>query len=128
MSKSNLELVREFHEKFSLPQGVPGAFPEDARAILRIRLMLEELVEVIEAIQLHDYVNLAKELADALYVIYGTAIEYGMPIEAIFAEVHRSNLTKTLIADSGGKILKGEDYKAPDIATVLENFMRQRKR
>jgi len=36
----------------------------------------------------------AKELADLLYVVYGTAVSCGIDMEPVFREVHRSNMSK----------------------------------
>jgi predicted HAD superfamily Cof-like phosphohydrolase len=58
------------------------------------------------------------------YVIYGTACEYGIPLDAVLDEVHRSNMSK-LGADgrpvyrTDGKVLKGPAFRPPDIAAVL---------
>jgi predicted HAD superfamily Cof-like phosphohydrolase len=87
--------------------------------MLRTRLMTEELAEVVKAMQTGDYENLAKELADLLYVVYGTADEAGIPIDRVYAEVHNSNMTKTPAKDAGGKVQKGPDYEPPDIEAAL---------
>lgn len=55
---------------------------------------------------------------------YGTALVHGIDLDAVIAEIHRANMTKLgpdgrplLRAD--GKVLKGEHYRAPDVAGVL---------
>ncbi len=118
---TNHELVKEFHKKFDIPIKPIGHLPTDGRALLRIRLIQEELAELTEAIQLGQYVNLAKELGDLLYVIYGAAAEFGVPIDDVFREVHKSNMTKSHEPDPGGKIVKGKDYEPADTEKVLTN-------
>ena len=116
---TNVEKVDEFHQYFLLPRGIRGAMPTDDRAVLRIRLMMGELSELIEAMQLGDYVGIAKELADVLYTVYGTGVEYGIPVDRVFAEVHRSNMTKSRSLDRGGKLLKGPHYEEADLEDIL---------
>jgi predicted HAD superfamily Cof-like phosphohydrolase len=112
-------MVKEFHEKFGVPIGGPGFLLSEKRALLRVRLNQEENAELTEAIQMEDYVAMAKEAADVLYVVVGMCVEAGIPIEEVFEEVHRSNMTKTGDKDVGGKVTKGADYKAPNIALTL---------
>lgn len=116
---TNYTKVKDFHHKFSVRLGNIGHLPTPERALLRIRLIAEEFAELVEAMQKQDYVGTAKECADLLYVVYGTAAEYGFPIDAVFDEVHHSNMTKTPAKDAGGKIQKGPDYVPPDIEAVL---------
>jgi predicted HAD superfamily Cof-like phosphohydrolase len=66
------------------------------------------------------YEALAKELADLLYVVYGTADLLEIPLEAVFAEVHRSNMSKIgpngeVIRREDGKILKPDTYREADV-------------
>jgi predicted HAD superfamily Cof-like phosphohydrolase len=120
---SNYDKVQEFHRHFDIPEGVMGNIPTAERSLLRTRLMMSELAELIESMQLGDYVNMAKELADVLYVVYGTAYEAGLPIDDIFEAVHQSNMTKSSDLDGGGKVIKGDTYEAPDIEAVLKKAM-----
>ncbi|NYH88835.1 hypothetical protein F4554_001473 [Actinopolymorpha rutila] len=58
------------------------------------------------------------------YVIYGTACEYGIPLDAVLAEVHRSNMSKLgpdgrPILRADGKVVKGPGFSAPEIAPIL---------
>lgn len=68
--------------------------------------------------------RLAHELADVVYVAYGTALVHGVDLDAVIAEVHRSNMSKlgpdgSVSRRADGKVLKGEHYAAPDVAGVL---------
>jgi predicted HAD superfamily Cof-like phosphohydrolase len=117
---TNLELVREFHQACGIPvRDTPGLIPDD-RARLRRRLILEEQKEARIAMVEGDLPAIAKELADLLVVTYGAALEYGIPIDAVMAEVHRSNMTKAGGPTRGdGKVLKGANYQPPDLAPLL---------
>lgn len=82
---------------------------------LRIRLLDEEYYELIEALNYGDRVQIAKELADLVYVVVGTAIAMGIPFNEVFTALQTSNMSK--IGRDGkihfredGKVLKGEDY------------------
>src|SRR5690606_7560364 len=86
--------VREFHEKFGLVVQDQPAFPDDKTVALRQSLIAEEAGEVLAAIDARDMVATADGLADLLYVVYGTAVSFGINIEEIFDEVHRSNMKK----------------------------------
>ena len=67
-----------------------------------------------------DKAALTKELADLLYVTYGFAVTFGLPIDEVFERVHRSNMSK--LGDDGkpiyredGKVLKGPNYQPPKL-------------
>lgn len=61
---------------------------------LRARLMIEELGEVIEALEKGDVTALADGLADLQYVLLGTAVSAGIDLGPVFAEVQRANMAK----------------------------------
>lgn len=78
-----------------------------------------------------DLVEMFDAVLDIDVVTNGLAIETNMPVVAGLAEVHRGNMSK--LGEDGlpirsdgtdgyvlGKILKGPNYVAPDLATVLE--------
>lgn len=59
--------------------------------------------------------------------IFGIARQSRIPINAVFAEVCRSNLSKlmpdgSVLRRADGKILKGPNYSPPDIKSILENI------
>lgn len=120
--KSVLDDVQRFHEKFNIPNGT--SFPNSKRRMLRVRLLEEEFEEYCEAEDEDDLVGIADALADMVYIICGTAIEYNIPLDRVWAEVQRSNMTKTGDSRPDGKILKGEEFEEPKIREILDEHFR----
>lgn len=118
-------MVREFHEKFGVPVLDTPTLPSVERRNLRIELIREEFIEeFIPAVEGGDIVEIADALADMEYVIHGAALEFGIPLDAVIAEVHRSNMTKvwpdgTVHRREDGKILKPPTYSRADVVSVL---------
>lgn len=123
--------VADFHHAYGLPvRTVPSAEAVNAAEVaLRQALIEEEVAELATAARDADVVGVADALADIVYVAYGTAHVYGIDLDAVLDEVHASNMTK-LGADgrpvrrADGKVLKGPDYRPPDIAAVLARARR----
>jgi predicted HAD superfamily Cof-like phosphohydrolase len=101
------------------PESPTAAVPEPLRE-LRQALLDEEVEELREAVAAFDVVKIADALADIAYVIGGTAVTYGIPFDAVLAEVHRSNMTKTN-TPSEAKLVKGPRYEPPRIAEILSD-------
>ncbi|MET7574615.1 MazG nucleotide pyrophosphohydrolase domain-containing protein [Streptomyces sp. NPDC005492] len=124
MSSSPADLVREFHLAFGLDaRGTPTEIAPDLAAH-RGELLAEEAAEVAEVSVTGPLDRLAHELADVVYVAYGTALVHGIDLDAVIAEIHRSNMTKIgpdgeITRRADGKVLKGEHYEMPDVAGVL---------
>jgi predicted HAD superfamily Cof-like phosphohydrolase len=144
-SKTRYQMVEEFHKKNGFPVGVPlerapeslyvsGALSARSvqvlelfsgtgnQAYLRSHLQLEELGEEHEALAKGDKLKLLDALADLLYVVEGTAVCYGLPIDAAFLEVHLSNMTKERVPDdahSSRLRKKGPHWVPPDLESVL---------
>lgn len=124
MHTSNFELVREFHRAFDCPTALRPGWPSVARQNLRLDLIAEELKELRVALNERDMRAVADALGDLLYVVYGTGHEFGIQLDAVFAEVHRSNMSKMgadgkPIRRGDGKILKGPAFSPPDLVPVL---------
>lgn len=131
--------VTEFHNTFA---------PEQPREYLpkkisrRQALVREEYIEVLGALEHYENTffnetsstmeealeEVAKELADLLYVVYGTAEELGIPLEWVFKAVHKSNMSKvwpdgTVERNSFGKVLKPPTYTKPDLSFIHDNSL-----
>lgn len=124
---SNFERVKDFHKAMETRRNVWP--PNWAMIQLREDLIWEEFQELREEFYPGstptDGTNkkqIAKELADVLYVVYGTADAFGIDIDRVFAEVHRSNMSKLVdgkpLKREDGKVLKGPNYTPPNLEFV----------
>ena len=115
------KMVQEFHEQFDIHVAVTPCVPDDATQTLRNRLIQEEFEEFQEAMQSKDLSAMAKELADLLYVVYGTAVSLGIDMEPVFKEVHRSNMSKVGgYKREDGKWVKPSTYSPASLDHLLE--------
>jgi predicted HAD superfamily Cof-like phosphohydrolase len=164
--------VRGFHEATLIPVGwKPSALSLD-RLKLRLNLF-DEFIELLEASGLdaplvsglkdalrvnigcidgqhQDIVEMADALGDIVVVAFGMAIEMGVDLNRVLAEIMRANMSKldengnplvNVCQDEGcpqhgtphycdavpsqtdplGKVLKASGYRAPDIKSVLDS-------
>lgn len=137
---SQLDKVRDFMR--AAEQHVPPSprVPNADVAALRVKLIAEELLELAKASDIYfryatedsfeyshtapatpNLVEAADAFADLLYVVLGGAIAWGIDLDAVFAEVHRSNMTKFIDGHkrSDGKWQKGPAYRPADIASIV---------
>jgi predicted HAD superfamily Cof-like phosphohydrolase len=120
-----VEMVRAFHRAAAVHVSEEPTLdvPAEVRD-LRLRLICEELDELRAALEANDLVGTADAIADLLYVVYGAAVTFGIPIDEVFAEVHRANFAK-LDACGGpverddGKVLKPDRWTPPEIEAIL---------
>lgn len=136
--------------EFNTVNGYPapsriGHLPAEVQ-VLRLRLMMEELGELATAMHEKNLLEVADGLCDLLYVTVGTAVEYGLGpvLDQLFAEVHRSNMTKFkgeltqhdvsqvtahpniegLVNDKySGKVRKGGHFEPPHLAEILAAYV-----
>ena len=133
---TNAERLHEFHRAIgaATPERPTPPPPELLR--LRQTLLDEESAEVRaeiehllarqaagEALSAGDLAPLAHELADLLYVTYGALDQLGVDADAVFAEVHRANLSKASgPRRADGKQLKPEGWRPADVRGVIERL------
>jgi len=100
---SVVDAVAQFHAAFRLPmRQLPSTDIDPALASLRIALLEEEVGEFGDAAKKGDLIGIADALADIVYVAYGTPLTYGIDLDSVLEEVHRSNMSKL---DAGGRPL-----------------------
>lgn len=121
--------IKEFHKEFQLPvEQYPNPLPPEL-STFRIKFMLEELNEYIEATINEDVEGQADALVDLVYVALGTALMHGFPFDELWDEVHRVNMTKVR-AKSSVESKRGSDFDVvkppgwtgPDIKRILNEF------
>jgi predicted HAD superfamily Cof-like phosphohydrolase len=93
---------------------------------LRVNLIQEDLLELDIALNDRDLVETADALADLLYVVLGTAVACGIDLGPVFAEVHRSNLSKFIDGHrrEDGKWCKGPSYSPANLRPIIERQMK----
>jgi predicted HAD superfamily Cof-like phosphohydrolase len=118
--KKQLKKVKDFHEKFGSPVFDKPTLIDLDRAHFRFSLMQEELNEYIEGVKNGDLTNVAKELSDLLYTVFGTIHEHGLGkiIEEVFSRIHASNMSKD-IPTTGAKCIKGANYFEADLSDIF---------
>lgn len=137
--------VVEFHEAFEVPIAWAPRVADFERRKLRVKLLLEEVLEFAEASGVEvscwpevcndplsvepNLVAAADALADIRYVTDGAALEWGISLEQCLQEVHRSNMSK--LGEDGkpifredGKVLKGPNFTPPDLQKIIELHQR----
>lgn len=143
------EMVERFHRAMGLPVREWPEMPSDAERVLRCNLLLEETLEVLRACGCvlkilpsgrvvavsmpeagtPDLVSIAHEVADVEVIAKGFGVQFGLPSEAVFAEVMRANMSKLgpdgrPVVRADGKVPKGPNYRPPDVVGALERAAR----
>ncbi len=138
--------VFAFHDDCEVPSLDAPGWPGADRAQLRYELVLEEFKEFEAALMVNDLedchargkvqamlsdlgskaqiINVADAIADLIYVLIGTALEFGIPLERVWREVQRTNMAKVgpdgkVQRREDGKILKPEGWSPPDIEKAV---------
>lgn len=144
--------VREFHEAFGFHIADQPAVPPDNIRAERARLIAEEAAEAIceilsghpaaydlfldlcgifeDRARPHDWpadpAKVVRELADVEYVIAGAAVNWGVPLAAVFTEIHAANMRKLgpdgPIWNEHGKAVKPDGWYPADIDGLMRNY------
>jgi hypothetical protein len=126
--EKQIKQVEEFYNAFNIPSAETVRFLHKDRALLRHKLLQEEVGELLDASMSSDgtLVEVADAITDCFYILIGTALEYGIAdkIPVLFDEVHSSNMSK--LGEDGkpmhredGKVIKGPNYKKPNLKSIV---------
>lgn len=86
----------------------------------RIHLILEETVEMMEAVNNGNEVKAADGLGDLLYVVLGVGTVYWLPAHEIMIEVCRSNETKKIRTKNNIRLRdKGPNWIPPNFEKAI---------
>ena len=121
---SNFSKVGTFMKTFGQEVKTKPSFSTDKINKLRIDLIKEELVELTEAMNSKDLLEVADALTDILYVTYGAGHAFGINLDKCFEEVQNSNMSKLdekgkPIYNEYGKVMKGPNYFKPDLSKFV---------
>ena len=122
---TNFQKVKVFMETFGQEVKTKVELPNKLTQKLRVRLIQEELTELIQALAIDDEVEVADALTDILYVTYGAGHAFGINLDKCFEEVQKSNMSKLgkdgkPIYNEFGKVMKGPYYFKPDLSKFIK--------
>ena len=130
--------VREFMVAAEQELPVRPTVPCAEVVVLRDSLIEEELKEYRTAVlALHGalegcdemepyYADVADALADLHYVVAGAGLAFGLPMAAIWDEVHAANMRKFGPGSrkrEDGKQIKPDGWKGPDNEAIIQRAM-----
>lgn len=118
--KNTIDMVWEFHNKFSHSIKDNPDLSDTDLAKFRLSLIKEEVSELEEALNNNDKVKVLDGLTDIQYVLDGTYIALGFKDlkQKAFEEVHNSNMSKDF--NGSMKPLKGPNYIPPNLAQFIK--------
>ena len=121
---TNFEKVKTFMQTFGQEVKTKPSFSTDKINKLRLDLIKEELIELTEAMNNKDLLEVADALTDILYVTYGAGHAFGINLDKCFEEVQNSNMSKLdengkPIYNEHGKVMKGPNYFKPDLSKFV---------
>lgn len=120
--------VKQFQQKFGFTVADKPVVQCTFCREFRERLIREEIKELFFALSDGDLTEIADGIADAIYVLLGTAVSYGINLQPIWDEVHHSNMEKVEGPERGDgtKPLKPYGWNPPSIAELIREQQRGR--
>jgi predicted HAD superfamily Cof-like phosphohydrolase len=117
--------VKAFNQKFGLlVQEHPGHLAQ-RKLRERAEFMAEELGEFLEGMEESDLAKMFDALLDIVYVAHGTAVMMGLPWQAGWNEVHKTNMAKVPGMTKRANrvdVTKPPGWHPPRLAAILEAF------
>lgn len=117
--------VHEFHATSGIEHLRARSSPalvDSKQRFTRVRLLKEEYDEYTQGELDGDMTQIADALADMTYIIVGTALIYGIPLDQVWNAVQQANMAKFVDGvrvREDGKILKPVGWKPPNISGIL---------
>ena len=103
---------------FTIPDA--PAYPSSMVEIdFRKDLLIEEFMELMEAIDGGHLPSVAGEVCDLIYVSIGLTIQFGLPLEELLNSVHEANMKKER-TKKGKKAGKPSGWKPANLSQILE--------
>ncbi|WP_124727389.1 HAD family hydrolase [Staphylospora marina] len=124
---SSWDKVREFHQRFDVPDRDTPSLLGRGRVEKRAAWMKEELEEFRRARSVEEQ---ADAMIDLMYLALGTLVEMGVRPKALFDIVHEANMGKLWPdgkprrRESDGKVIKPPDWKDP-MPKIRNEILRQ---
>lgn len=141
-------MVTEFHRAMRLPVRIVPSVGSVEERVLRVRLLLEEVLEFATASAVRvelagfrikgtgeltigenvgaapDLVAMTHELGDCQVIVSGCAVQLGLPLmPAVAEEIHPANMRKEPSLDAAGKVKKPEGWKPANVARIVERAL-----
>lgn len=141
--QKQIKQLEQFHNVFGCVIHKTPTLLGSEISSLRYYMSLEELNEYRDAVEDNNIVGILDSIVDRIYLAIGDAAAHGLlgVLEQAFEEVHSSNMSKLdkngiaiINGENGvndpllpiGKVLKGENYRKPDLHRVLFNFLKNK--
>lgn len=136
MSNNWQEDVKDFHEKCGQEVNTKPSLLSEDTISLRYSLIDEEvnkeLLPILKKLQekgtwdsgefIEDLAAIADGIVDAIYVLLGAAVSFGINLQPIWEATQKANMQKFGGPVRGdGKILKPEGWKHPDVQALIEH-------
>jgi len=107
---------------------IPNVGLDSAAAVLLHEAMSRVSLVLTSGSSFVSEDDIDRNLSYAEIVIRGIAATYGIPLDEVFDEIHKSNMSKVFPdgkgrKDEGGKVQKPEGYSKPNIQAILASTM-----
>ena len=111
------------HDPRTTKKMVPS-FPKDDYRALLINNMLEAEEFYLESENTNNLVDIRASIFRILGQVDASAFVCGIPLVAVFNEIHASNMTKLtkegkVLRREDGKVIKPDTYRPPNIQKIL---------
>lgn len=95
-----------------------GDCSSDKFLLARIAKLTEELSELSTAVVVGNEAEIADALMDIVYVALVTAVKRNHPVQALWRDIHASNMTRTPKGDFMAS--KGPDFKPNNVSAIMK--------